>query len=53
MQNVAAIPELLKPHGTPLMRCHPVGTRINHVANDDETCSAPVGLPEVQNSLFS
>ena len=28
-------------------------SRINHVANDDEACSAPVHLAEVQNRLFS
>lgn len=26
--------------------------RINHVANDDEACSAPVELAEIQNRLF-
>jgi putative SOS response-associated peptidase YedK len=35
MQNVAAISELLKPYDARVMRCHPVSTRINHVANDD------------------
>ena len=35
------------------MRCYPVSTRINHVANDDEGCSAPVELAEIQNRLFS
>ena len=35
------------------MRCYPVGTRINHVANDDEECSRPVELAETQNRLFS
>jgi hypothetical protein len=32
--------------------CHPISTRINHVANDDEECSAPVELAEIQNQLF-
>jgi len=31
------------------MRCYPVRTRINHVANDDESCSAPVELAQIQN----
>jgi hypothetical protein len=26
---------------------------INHVANDDEGCSAPVELAQIQNQLFS
>lgn len=41
MQNVAVISELLKPFDARLMRCYPVSTRINHVANDDEECSRP------------
>ena len=52
MQNVAAISELLKPFDPSLMRCYPVSTRINHVANDDEGCSAPVDLTESQARLF-
>ena len=36
-----------------LMRCYPVSTRINHVANDDEECSKPVELAQIQNGLFS
>jgi len=42
MQNVAAISELLKPYDARLMRCYPVSTRINHVANNDAECSRPV-----------
>ena len=53
MQNVAAISELLKPCDARLMRCYPVSTRINHVANDDEECSAPAELPQSQSRLFS
>ena len=53
MENVAAISEMLKPYDASQMRCYPVSTRINHVANDDEGCSVPVGLAEVQNHLFS
>jgi putative SOS response-associated peptidase YedK len=53
MQNVAAASELLKPYDARLMRGYPVNTRINHVANDDEECSAPVELAQVQNRLFS
>jgi len=53
MQNVAAISELLKPYDARSMRCYPVGTRINHVANDDEQCSRRVEVVDVQNPLFS
>jgi putative SOS response-associated peptidase YedK len=42
IQNVAAVSELLKPYDARLMRCYQVGTRINHVANDDEECCRPV-----------
>ena len=53
MQKVAAISELLKPYDASLMGCHPVSIRLNHVANDDEECSRPVEIAEVQNKLFS
>ena len=53
MQNVAATSELLKPYNTRLMRCYPVSNRVNHVANDDEACSAPVELAQIQDGLFS
>jgi putative SOS response-associated peptidase YedK len=53
MQRVEVIPELLKPSDAKLMRCYPVSTRINHVAHDDEECSAPVELAETQSGLFS
>jgi putative SOS response-associated peptidase YedK len=39
MQNVAAVSDLLKPYDARAMRCYPISTRINHVANDDEDCS--------------
>ncbi len=51
-QNVAAISELLKPFDARLMRCYPVSSRVNHVANDDEECSRPVEIAEPQNRLF-
>ncbi len=53
MQNVAAVSELLKPYDARTMRCYPVSTRINHVANDNEECSRPVELADVQNRLFA
>jgi hypothetical protein len=52
MQNVAAASELLMPYDARLMRCYPVSTRINHVVNDDEECSAPVEIIQIQNHLF-
>jgi putative SOS response-associated peptidase YedK len=53
MTNVSAASELLKPFDARLMRCYPVSTRINSVANDDEACSAPAELAKVQDRLFS
>ena len=53
MRDVSATSELLKPYDSRLMRCYPISTRINHVANDDEECSAPVELPGIQNRLFA
>jgi putative SOS response-associated peptidase YedK len=49
---VNAASDLLKPCDARLMRCYPVSTRINHVANDDEECSTPVELAQMQNRLF-
>jgi putative SOS response-associated peptidase YedK len=51
-QNVAAISELLKPCDARMMRCYPVSTRINHVANDDMECSRRVELAQNQQTLF-
>ena len=53
MQNLAAVCELLKPYDAALMRCYPVSSRINHVANDDEESSRPVEIDESQNRLFA
>ena len=52
MQDVRAISELLTPYDAHSMRCYPVSTRVNHVANDDVECSRPVELVETQNGLF-
>ena len=52
MQNVAAISELLKPYDAHLMRCYPVSSRVNRVANDDEDCSRRVEVAEGQKQLF-
>jgi putative SOS response-associated peptidase YedK len=51
--NVGAILERLKPFDARQMRCYPVSTRINQVANDDEECSRPAQIIEVQPGLFS
>ena len=53
MTDMAAASDLLKPYDARLMRCYPIGTRINHVANDDEECSAPVVPVQIQTRLFS
>jgi hypothetical protein len=51
MKDVAAASELLKPYDACLMRCYPISTRINRVA-DDEECSVPVELAQIQDRLF-
>jgi putative SOS response-associated peptidase YedK len=53
MRNVGQASDLLKPYDARLMRCYPISTRINQVANDDEECSARVELAQIQNRLFS
>ena len=53
MRDVAAASDLLKPYDARLMRCYPISTRINSVANDDAECSAPVELAQIQNRLFT
>ena len=53
MTDVSVVSELLKPWDARLMRCYPVSTRINHVANDDEECSRCVELADTQNQLFT
>jgi putative SOS response-associated peptidase YedK len=53
MTNVDAVSEMFKPFDARLMRCYPISTRINHVANDDEECSRPVEDAPIQNRLFA
>ena len=48
MRDLTTVSELLKPYDAQLMRCYPISTRINHVANDDEECSAPVELTQAR-----
>ncbi len=53
MNDAHVVSELLKPYDARLMRCYPVSTRINQVANDDEACSAPRGVrPNSGSSLL-
>jgi putative SOS response-associated peptidase YedK len=53
MTNVQVVSELLKPYDSRLMRCYPLSSRINHVANDDEECSRPAVIADPQNHLFA
>jgi putative SOS response-associated peptidase YedK len=53
MNDLDAASELLKPFDAGLMRCYPVSTRVNSATNDDEECSAPVELAQIQDRLFS
>jgi len=51
MTNVGAASDLLKPYDAGAMRCYPVSTRINHVANDDEDCAATgIFCPPISHS---
>jgi putative SOS response-associated peptidase YedK len=50
--DFTAVSEMLKPYDARLMRCYPVSSLVNHVANDDAECSAPVEIAEVQDRLF-
>jgi putative SOS response-associated peptidase YedK len=52
MNDGATASEQLKPFDARLMRCYPVSARINRVANDDEECSRPVEVGEMQTRLF-
>jgi putative SOS response-associated peptidase YedK len=53
MHDMRAVSDMLKPYDAKWMRSYPVSTRVNHVANDDEGCSSPVELIQMQNQLFS
>jgi putative SOS response-associated peptidase YedK len=52
MQDASAASDLLKPLDAQRMRSYPVSARINHVANDDKECSAPVELAQIQAGFF-
>jgi putative SOS response-associated peptidase YedK len=53
LNDVVEVSNLLKPFDAGLMRSYPVSTRIKHVANDDEECSRPVEVAQIQNRLFA
>jgi putative SOS response-associated peptidase YedK len=53
MTDSGAVADLLKSRDARPMRRYPISARINHVANDDEGCTAPAKLAEIQNRLFS
>ncbi len=56
MNDVQVVSEMLKPYDAQSMRCYPVSSRVNHVANDGEECSRPVEIAEDQEDqkpLFS
>jgi putative SOS response-associated peptidase YedK len=52
MTKVEAVSDLLRPFDARMMRCYPVSTRINHVVNDDEECSAHAELTQILGTLF-
>lgn len=52
MNDADVFSELLKPYDARLMRCYPVSTRTNHVANDDVECSRPVEIAESKDRLL-
>jgi putative SOS response-associated peptidase YedK len=53
MHDVRVVSDMLKPYDAQLMRSYPVSSRVNHVANDDEGCSAPLEVNPIQTGLFS
>jgi putative SOS response-associated peptidase YedK len=50
--DVAAASEMLRPCAAAAMRCYPISSTINHVANDDAECSVPVEIFQEQARLF-
>ena len=51
--NSARVLDLLKPFDARLMRCYPVGGRVNRVENDDEECAREVSIENTALTLFS
>ena len=52
MTNVETVSDMLKPCDARIMRCYPVSSWVNHVANDDAECSTRVEPTENQHRLF-
>jgi putative SOS response-associated peptidase YedK len=52
MRKVDVVSEILKPCDARRMRCYPVSSRVNHVANDDAECSTPIEPSQPQGALF-
>jgi putative SOS response-associated peptidase YedK len=52
LHDVRVVSEMLKPYDAQVMRCYPVSSRVNRVANDDEGCSTPVEPTGTQAGLF-
>ena len=53
MVSIRSLTDLLKPYDARLMRCYPVGIRINNTVNDNEECSSPVELAKIEARLSS
>ena len=53
VEDMGTASEPLKPYDARQMRCYPVSARVNHVANEDAACSAPVEVAQIQDRLFS
>jgi putative SOS response-associated peptidase YedK len=53
MLEGGGVSDLLRPYDSRLMRCFPVGARINRVANDDEECSKAIEALPLEPGLFS
>ena len=49
MTNVEEVTDILRPYRADLMRSYPVSPRLNHIANDDAECSAPLQLTQHQS----
>jgi putative SOS response-associated peptidase YedK len=52
MNDPHVVSDLLMPYDARVMRCYPVSSRVNSVVNDDEECSRPVEVAQVQPDLF-
>lgn len=48
MKSLKAVSGMLKPYDARMMRCYPVSSRVNHVANDDAECSLRIELVPIQ-----